>query len=292
MAAAQPRTRNFCFTSHVGKIEFKENMRYLVMGEEIGGETEKEHIQGFVIFNNPRVMTGIIEEFPGVHWEIIKGTPKQNEVYCKKDGKWEEFGTPPKKKGERTDLIKIGKMVRDGMSDRDILTHEDDSGKDYAGQWIRNYRGIAAARLILDKKPSRNWKMDVRIYWGESDTGKTRLVHDLFGDSLYTKTPGRWWDGYNGEETILIDDFDPTDKFDLSFDYYLKLLDRYKMQVEYKGGFVDMTSKRIIITSNYDPKGWFLAKHNRNAFFRRVDTIAEFKGLGGVVEEIRNMTWD
>ena len=46
-----------------------------------------------------------------------------------------------------------------------------------------------------------------RWIWGPAGTGKTRSVWLEYPD-LYPKMANKWWDGYQGEETVLIDDFD------------------------------------------------------------------------------------
>ena len=102
------RVRNFCFTSHVGPIEFSDDMSYLIQGKEVGKETNKEHIQGFVIFKNPRMLSGVIKKYKGVHWEICNGSTVQNMEYCKKEGNFTEWGVAPKAQGARTDIVKLG----------------------------------------------------------------------------------------------------------------------------------------------------------------------------------------
>jgi len=274
------RVRNFCFTSHVGKIEFSDDMTYLIQGDEVGSETGKDHVQGFVMFKNPRMLSGVIKKYKGVHWEVCKGTPAQNVEYCKKEGKFVEFGVAPKGQGERTDITKLGDLVKEGKSDREIIEFVDEdpeAKRDWAGTWVRNYRGIREARKVLAGGVRRNWVMDVRIYWGPSGSGKTRKVWDEFSD-IYVKPVGRWWDGYEGEECVLIDDFDPVSCFDITYDFYLKLLDRYPMSVEVKGGFTEFTSKVVVFTSNHSPDLWFGNKSNRDAFFRRVTCVERLDG--------------
>ena len=118
------RIRNYCFTSHVGPIEYKENMAYLIQGDEVGKETEKEHVQGFVIFKNARTLTAVIKEFKGVHWEICKGSIEENIAYCSKEGSFKEEGVRPVGKGTRTDKIKLGQLVKQGLSDKEIILYK------------------------------------------------------------------------------------------------------------------------------------------------------------------------
>ena len=40
-------------------------------------------------------------------------------------------------------------------------------------------------------------------------SGKSSGVRRDYGDSLYVKDATKWWDGYAGEETVVIDDWDP-----------------------------------------------------------------------------------
>lgn len=253
-------------------------MDYLVIGQEVG-ESGNEHEQGYVIFKNARDLNSLVKKYPGVHFEKKRGTREQAAEYCKKDGDFEEWGHAPTGQGARTDKKKLGALIKEGLTDREIIEYEDESGKDWAGAWCRNYKGIREARKILFGEEKRMWEMDVRIYWGLPGSGKTRSVYDEFGvDDVYAKAPGKWWDCYNGERVVLIDDFDPSDYFNIVYSYYLKLLDRYPMMVEPKGGMTQFRSHIIIFTSNFDPNGWFREKKNRKAFMRRIKEVRHFEG--------------
>lgn len=286
---SQCRSRDWVFTANGetrGVVKWDEEaMSYLVIGQEVG-ESGNEHEQGYVTFKNARTLSSMIKKFPGVHFEKKRGTRVEASEYCKKDGDFEEWGEPPKGQGARSDQKRLGDLVKAGLTDKEIIEYVDETvpeeGKlppDYAGMWIRNYKGVREARKTIFGERKRMWEMDIRIYWGNPGAGKTRAVYDEFGvDDVYAKAPGKWWTGYNGERVVLIDDFDPDDCFNIVYSYYLKLLDRYPMLVEPKGDMVQFTSQIIIFTSNYDPAGWFMMKRNRNAFIRRVKEVRHFEG--------------
>lgn len=267
------RSRNFCFTlnnytdDEINWLEndFLNNCNYFIYGKEICPSTGTPHLQCYVNLKNPKSFNGL-KKLLGNRYSIrqCNGTPKQNYDYCSKDGDFKEFGELPKQ-GKRNDLEDIYDMIKENKSILDISNN-------HPASYIRYHRGIEKLKSLQLTK--RNWEMDVRIYWGKSGVGKTKAVYDEFDiNDIYEKPVGKWWDGYIGQKVVLIDDFDPQNCYDLQFDFYLKLLDRYPLLVEYKGGFANFCSKIIIFTSNFDPETWFPNKANRIAFFRRCTEI-------------------
>lgn len=55
-----------------------------------------------------------------------------------------------------------------------------------------------------------------------------------------------WWDGYIGQKTVVLDDFRP---WWCPFSFLLRILDRYPIRVQVKGGFVNFVPEKIIITT-------------------------------------------
>ena len=92
--------------------------------------------------------------------------------------------------------------------------------------------------------------------------------------SLYKKCPGnKWFDGYDGEEVILFEEF--TSCFQLSV--LLTLCDKLPPYVEVKGGQVAISSPIYIFTTNLPPedqyKGDNISQFRRDAFMRRLDEV-------------------
>ena len=118
------------------------------------------------------------------------------------------------------------------------------------------------------------------------------------GDSL------KWWDGYDGHTDIILDDF----RGDYcKFAYLLKILDRYPLQVEVKGGMRQLRCRNIFITSDVHPE-LIYGDHvgDKSQLLRRISKIVGFGKNGpevmdqrsGVIlcpdlkTEIINFKWD
>lgn len=120
----------------------------------------------------------------------------------------------------------------------------------------------------------RNFKPHVEIHFGLPGAGKTRYVYDNFKD-VYSKPNYRRWDGYEYNDTVIIDNYDGY----INFKEFLQVINRYPHRVPIKGGFRKFVSKNIIFTSNINPKFWypFLDSKNTIAMFKYVDVIKEYK---------------
>jgi len=93
-----------------------------------------------------------------------------------------------------------------------------------------------------------------RVYWGETRTGKSRRAWEEAGLDAYPKDPNsKFWDGYRGQEHVVIDEFRGT----ISISHLLRWLDRYPLLVEVKGSSVVCKAKQVWITSNLHPKDWY-----------------------------------
>lgn len=240
-------------------------MRYMIYGHEVCPTTGRHHLQGYVQFIKPQRLSNLQKIFgKDGHYEMSKGDPQSNIQYCKKDGNFLEFGEVSYC-GKRNDLVSLYKLCKDQIPIRDII-------ENFPGQYIRYYKGIDKVYTMNVK--DRDFKPHVEVHFGAAGSGKTKYVYDNFKD-VYSKPNGMWWDGYNYNETVLIDDYDGY----INFREFLQLLDRYPHQVPIKGGYMKFVSKNIIFTSNINPKFWYsmLDDVSKVAMFRRIDVVKEYK---------------
>lgn len=106
---------------------------------------------------------------------------------------------------------------------------------------------------------------DIQVYvlYGATGCWKSRWAGDHYPSHYSVPPPqrGSWWfDKYEGEEEILLDEYGGEPSELLPWNFFLKFLDGYLMQVPYKGGHYWFKPKVIIITSNFHPKTWYPAR--------------------------------
>jgi hypothetical protein len=111
--------------------------------------------------------------------------------------------------------------------------------------FVRSSTGIE--KLIHHFTKPRNFQTVGYWLWGETGQGKSRWANTHFPEAYYKDPENDWWDGYYGQETVIIDDYRPSKS--LSFAKILRLVDRYPLQIQVKCAFAQFVSKRIIFTS-------------------------------------------
>ena len=159
---------------------------------------------------------------------VIKYVKKEGNYLCNFD-----LDTYLGKKGKLQVSTIRSKSAKQALEDGDINIYA-----------IKHYN---LARSILCEPYEHDDTRGIWLY-GPPGVGKSRYVRENH-PSLYLKAQNKWFDGYEGEEAILIDDFDLPGK---CLSHYLKIwTDRYACSGEIKGGTVNLRHKFFIITSNY-----------------------------------------
>lgn len=284
------RFRNWCFTFNGGEID-EENrypilemeeiwwmgikhwenvdiIQYVVLQEEVG-ESGNVHLQGYIELKRAVRLTKMKSLFGSRYWfGKREGTQDQAIAYCKKKentgGFKMEYGTP-KRTGKGGHFGTAVHAIVDGMSIADV---EDMFPVQYC-----MYKD-KLENMAMRQRPSRDWAMDIQIYFGESGTGKSATAQTRGTDFYVVPWPtgGRWWwPDYRGEYIAVMDEF----RHQIKMDVMLKMFDRYVWHLEFKGSNMLFKSHVIIITTNIDPKDWY-PKVSRRAKAPLARRIREF----------------
>lgn len=239
------RSYNFCFTlnnptdstrSIVDSLE----CRYMVYGEEVG-ESGTPHLQGVVCFVQQRSLSSAIKALAGCHVEIMKGSVQQAVTYAKKDGRVTERGTAPVHPGkrERDDWDGYLDSIKRGRSD-ELPAKLQITLSGHIQRLESKYAPVPS-----DLPPgtiSGLW-----IY-GDSKVGKSHWFREQYPD-FHHKRANKWWDGYTGQPTVLLEDIDSTHAF-LAHDLNV-WVDRYWFPAEIKGGMTKIRPTLVAVTSRY-----------------------------------------
>nr|QKN88898.1 MAG: replication-associated protein [Cressdnaviricota sp.] len=256
------------------KLEFErpKNVSFVCWGWEKCPTTDRVHLQGYAEIEK-RQTSGSIQREWGLGIAIFpsKGTADENRIYCSKDKEYKEFGEPrpDKKQGDRKDLVDVRKIVSGGGGICALFMLEK----------CPNMQQIRVAESYLKYMDSkRDWEMKVINYWGESGTGKSRKAREEFKDKKYycKNTMDKWFDGYDGEEWMILDDF--RDSW-MSLTDFLSLTDRYERLLECKNGNRQIKAKIIIVTSIKPVSEWYAhaTGEPKKQLLRRFTEITEIK---------------
>lgn len=246
-------SKRWCFTVNNwepnDETTFQElECKYLVYGREVG-ESDTPHLQGFVTFKSAKRLAAMKKIHDKAHWEQAKGNSQQASDYCKKDGDYFEKGDTPSQ-GKRSDLQLVADMIKAGTSIQEVAD-------EHPTTYMKYGRGIRDLKLVLEKPYEHDGVRGVWIY-GPPGTGKShhaRLLAQAAG-GIYNKAQNKWWDGYNGEPVVVLDDMDND-----ALAHYLKIWsDKYACTGETKGGTIHLRHKYFVVTSNYDIDNLFEEK--------------------------------
>lgn len=263
------RFRNYCYT--LNNYEEGEFLRlkaieclYHVIGKEVGEQEGTPHLQGFIIFKNARSFNGVKKLIPRAHIEICKGSPKQNIEYCKKQGDFIELGEAPVGQGKRTDIVAVKEMVKNNVPLVDVLDSVTSVQAFNFAEKLYKYVGM-----------QRDWKTEVFWYYGPTASGKSRAAFNTCPKAYWKSPNNKWWDGYDSHSEVIMDDIRPES---IPFNEMLRLLDRYPMMIEFKGGSRQFLAKKIVITTTNSPRDFYknLDGEDVNQLVRRVENILRF----------------
>jgi len=289
--AKQPRGTAWCFTlNNWGRGEY-EHLQEMIGGEVWGvmglenSESRTPHIQGAVVLRVRHTLEYMRGWNSRAHWEVMGGTPQQSLEYCSKEDRnpWVHGvmpSVPGTKKGvtsqgERTDLDKFSANIREHGIQAAVMEQPDVYLKYPMGAEKLASRLAKQARLTPREPPTVTW------CYGPTGSGKTRWVSNQSAivDQWWSGKNLKWWDGYDGEPVVIVDDF----RRDFcTFHELLRILDRYELRVEVKHGTTMLLARSIFITSAFHPRDVYETREDIEQLMRRINRVLYF---GSIVAE-------
>lgn len=271
----------------IARLESTGKVRYTVFQAEMAPTTGKLHLQGYAELTSPFKMPGFKKLLgSAAHCEAARGTPQQCKDYCTKtetrvSGPW-EWGTMSKGQGARTDLEALVEMAKEGKSVRECY---DVLG--VAAIKFNKYYDVARRELA---PAALRENVQVIVHWGDSGTGKTYdAMRAVEGENYFIKEAGPWWDGYQGETHVILDEFQGGF---MTRNQLLRLLDVHPVRVEIKGGVVHFAGRVIYITSNFHPNSWYVNFPDPTPIMRRITQIVHYQRVGDrVIKTVEATGW-
>lgn len=219
-----------------------------------------EHLQGFMLLEKKMRLTELKKIDPISHFEHMKGTIQQNYDYCTKDDKAPiEFGEKPKfeNNGERErsrwhDARQAAAERRWGDVDDQIYVSH-----------LRNLKQIGAEQAQTGRVLEKTCGLWL---YGVPHSGKSydaRNKYSLGGEPYIKEDLDKWFDNYDGQDTILLEDVDPDMCKQPAAAQKLKVwCDVYPHPVAVKGSMLNnIRPRRFIITSNFSIEECFPNLH-------------------------------
>lgn len=229
-----PENHANCSHEELFKAANKYKVVYIAMCDETGGKENTYHTHVYIHYENAICFSSIKKNFPSANIQTVKGTSHQNLHYILKDlpeynkdsngfyeykdskGKvhkgqnhtdtFEEQGTcPDEHQGKRSDLEYMYSLVKDGLSNAEIL----ELCPDTAIQHIDKLNKLRHSYLTDKFKGTRRLDLKVNYITGKTGTGKSRDILDEFGDeNVYRTTDYQHpFDSYQSEPVLVLEEY-------------------------------------------------------------------------------------
>ena len=258
------------------------------------GETYHTHV--FFALEHPTRFSTIKRRFPSAHIDRAEGTAAECRDYVQKRGKWENSSKaetsmpqtyeawgelPVERQGDRADLALLYQMVKDGMSNYDIM----EANPDYLVSLDRIDRARQAVREQQYREVFR--QLETVYIWGPTGVGKTRSVmeeHSYAG--VYRVCDYRHpFDGYAGEDVLLLDEYNSNFRIQELLNY----LDGYPLTLPARySNRVACYTKVYIISNLCLSKQYPDVQYNSPAIFaallRRIHKVVRYTAPGEFME--------
>lgn len=118
--------------------------------------------------------------------------------------------------------------------------------------------------------------------YGDTGTGKTHSVVMQHPDR-YIKPLNKWWDGYQGEDVVHLDEVAP-DHAKWMAPFLKKWADRWPFDAETKGSAIQIRPRLVVVTSNYSLLEMGFQENDLPALQRRFREVRKFRDQDIIVQ--------
>jgi len=258
----------------------------LAVFQEEKGENEVTHFQGYIELNKRMFTTGVHAMLAPykMHLEHAKGTKIQNHVYCTKEGRTDgpwyvkssegDYKRKSGNQGKRTDMDNFAVLIQTEGGITDAVVEQMPG---HVMAYSKHAKAMLADMKLAEvkKKELAYWQEqyakrqrgeDIEgqqqrklvLYFGPTAVGKTTEVKmKVMGElqsPLFEKAAGtKWWDGYNNENHVLVDEY----KGGQTIDEFKALTNIGEVAIEMKGSSGVLIAESMYFTSNCHPSRWW-----------------------------------
>ncbi len=204
-----------------------------------------------------------------------KGTDKEE---TNLHNTFEEYGEcPQEEQGKRNDLNVLYGMIKDGLSNYDIM----ESNPNY----MMHLDKIEYCRqVVLNEKFKNIFRtMEVEYWYGKTGQGKSRTVTKRYGlENVYRVTDySHPFDNYKGQDVIVFEEF----RSSLKIQDMLNYLDGYPLDLPCRYNNKTACFTKVYLLSNISLKEQYLIEQRNyeetwNAFLRRINCVKYFGEKG------------
>nr|WAE43273.1 MAG: replication associated protein [Cressdnaviricota sp.] len=218
---------------------------YIAYGHEVAPTTGTPHLQGFIHFENACSLRAARRRLPGCDVRPMRGRFDQCEAYCSKESELVKRGVCPQ--------FNINNGANEASRWKDVWEAAKEGRLEDIPDKIRIQYYSTFKKIKYDYQPTvanLNPREHCGVWiYGPSGSGKTTSVWDKYPD-LYEKMHNQWWDDYEMQEVVLLDEFDAHNVKDLATQ--LKAWAGWSVfRGEIKGASMKLRPKKFIVCSNH-----------------------------------------
>lgn len=279
-----PTEKGFTHEQIRAELDSLKSVVYWCMADEIG-ENGTYHTHVYIQGKGAMRFSTIKKRFDSAHIEMAKGTALQNREYVSKSGKWEkdkkhetcvdgtfeEWGEMPvERQGARNDLADLHAMVKEGLSDYDILEQMPEA-------MLQLDKIQLTRQVIVQEKYKNSWRDLTCVYiYGDTGTGKTRSVMEKYGYENVFRVTDYFhpFDSYRGQDVIIFEEF----RSGFRIADMLNYLDGYPLELpcRYANKYACYTKVYIISNIPLSEQYRNQPQESFNAFLRRINYVLHY----------------